>query len=82
MPAVPKQWLEAARGHFPAETDPLIKGLFQRLPKTGVEWSPAERVIWLKAVNAAFDLIYRQDSDGSDEIEIGVRQHFDEETAP
>lgn len=38
--------------------DPLITALFDRLPKPGSVWTQDERVAWVAAAEAAFDLIY------------------------
>lgn len=44
---------------------PLIQELFKTLPPPDTEWSIAERVKWLQAAAAIFDLLYSDDSDAS-----------------
>ena len=40
--------------------DPIIEGLFNRLPATGSEWSMAERKAWLTMIEQAFKVIYEE----------------------
>ena len=51
-------------GKEPPEIDPIIQGLFDRLPKTGSEWPESERKLWLKVLESSFDLVYL-DTQGS-----------------
>ena len=43
----------------PAETDPLIQALVDRLPKSDSIWSIDDRAKWLKAAAMVFNLIYK-----------------------
>ena len=38
--------------------DPIIEGLFGRLPHTGENWPESERRTWLSLIEAAFKVIY------------------------
>ena len=40
--------------------DPIIEGLFNRLPATGAEWPMAERKAWLTMIEQAFKVIYEE----------------------
>lgn len=64
-------------GRPPAtKMDPLVKALFDRLPKTeeGVKtpWPVAERGRWLQAANLIFDMIYEGD-DGDVDIRFSSK---------
>lgn len=41
------------------KTPPLILELFARLPRPGEEFPQAERLLWLRAAEAIFALIYK-----------------------
>ena len=62
----------------PAEemaSDPLIRGLVERLPKPDVVWPLEDRAKWLRTAAAIFALVYRTgDEEGQEreEGEIGV----------
>ena len=57
---------EADRG----TSDPLIRGLVDRLPKPNAVWSLEERAKWLRTAASVFGLIYK-DSDG-EQRQIGI----------
>lgn len=38
--------------------DPIIEGLFARLPPSGTEWPESERKTWLDLITAAFRVVY------------------------
>ena len=40
--------------------DPIIEGLFNRLPSTGSEWSIKDRKEWLTMIEQAFKVIYEE----------------------
>ena len=40
--------------------DPIIEGLFNRLPATGAIWPMAERKAWLTMIEQAFKVIYEE----------------------
>lgn len=42
--------------------DPIVAALFERLPVPGSVWPEAERMRWLDAVRASFDLIYKDEA--------------------
>ena len=46
------------------EHDPMIVGLFKRLPKPEDSWTLNERQRWLQTAAQIFDLIYGDDEDG------------------
>jgi hypothetical protein len=53
-----------------ADLDPMIQGLFKKLPKSG-DWSVADRVKWLQTAASIFGLIYtKSDPAASDEITV------------
>lgn len=61
----------------PAEemaSDPLIRGLVERLPKPDVVWPLEDRAKWLRTAAAIFALVYRTGDEGQkrEEGEIGV----------
>ena len=43
--------------------DPIIEGLFNRLPSSGSEWPMAERTAWLTMITQAFKVIYKEGDD-------------------
>lgn len=43
--------------------DPIVEGLFARLPKSGTYWSEENRSTWLKLIEAAFKVIYKDEPD-------------------
>lgn len=46
-------------------TDPLIRGLVERLPKPDCTWSLTDRAKWLRTAASIFGLVYKaSDSDG------------------
>jgi hypothetical protein len=45
--------------------DPIIQGLFDRLPNSGSEWPEADRIQWLSMITQAFKVIYKTESDKS-----------------
>jgi hypothetical protein len=48
-------------------TDPLIRGLVERLPKPDCTWSLADRAKWLRTAASIFGLVYKaSDSDGQE----------------
>ena len=49
--------MHKARGQRPY-IDPIIMELVAALPPAGMSFSPEERAKWLRAMEAAFDLIY------------------------
>lgn len=51
-------------------TDPLIRALIQKLPKSGDEWSADDRVTWLQMISMAFQMTYG----AVDTIEIKKKQ--------
>jgi hypothetical protein len=51
--------------------DPMIIGLFKRLPKPQDSWTLKERQRWLRTAAEVFDLIYGDEDDGK--IEVGIR---------
>ncbi|GLQ48834.1 hypothetical protein ACFFJT_17695 [Dyella flava] len=53
-----------------ADLDPMIQGLFKKLPKSG-DWGVADRIKWLQTAASIFGLIYtNSDTDVSDEISV------------
>jgi hypothetical protein len=38
--------------------DPIIQGLFERLPRPGAVWKADERQAWLTMMQQAFNVIY------------------------
>lgn len=42
--------------------DPIIEGLFARLPSSGSEWSEADRKVWLNLIEAAFKVVYEPET--------------------
>jgi len=50
--------------------DPILEGLFHRLPPVGQQWALHKRAAWLRAMASAFELIYQPDVT---ETVIGIR---------
>ena len=46
-------------GESPADSDPLMRALVDRLPQPNAIWSIDDRGKWLKAAAMAFNLIYK-----------------------
>jgi hypothetical protein len=46
------------------QTDLLIRGLVDHLPKPDTIWSLDERAKWLRTAVCIFGLVYKDDSDG------------------
>ena len=44
--------------------DPLIIGLFQKLPQPDEDWEEADRLKWLQTAANIFDLVYKGDCAG------------------
>lgn len=40
--------------------DPIIEGLFARLPSSGAEWGTSERREWLAMLEQAFKVVYEE----------------------
>jgi hypothetical protein len=40
---------------------PIVRELFALLPEPGIEWPLVERLRWLRAAEAVFKLIYKDD---------------------
>jgi hypothetical protein len=62
-----KQEQEAKKGNgsgFGGGHDPLIIGLFQKLPPPEADWPVAGRVKWLQTAANIFDLLYKRDGGG------------------
>ena len=53
------------------ETDLLIRGLVERLPKPNVAWSLEDRAKWLRTAASIFDLVYRTEDGEQRELSIG-----------
>ncbi len=49
--------------------DPMIVGLFKKLPDAETEWGVSERIKWLRTAANIFDLVYTSD-EGATEIEV------------
>ena len=47
----------------PPDVDPIIKGLFDRLPPSGQKWPKTKRKLWLQIIENSFDLVYEDDDD-------------------
>jgi hypothetical protein len=63
-----------------AGLDPLVQGLLQRMPKTGEEWSIADRRFWLQTLAMNLSFIHRDEpSDGS--IEVTIKKPKDDSPA-
>jgi hypothetical protein len=60
-----KQEQESKKGGngsgFGGDHDPLIIGLFQKLPPPEADWPVAGRVKWLQTAANIFDLLYKGD---------------------
>lgn len=50
--------------------EPLIRGLIERLPEIGAEWSLVDRAKWLNAAASNFDLMYTTTDDNG--IRVGL----------
>lgn len=50
--------------------DPMIIGLFKRLPKPQDSWTLKERQRWLRTAAEVFDLIYGDEDEGKIEVKI------------
>lgn len=48
----------------PPAIDPIIRGLLERLPKSGEVWPETERKLWLDLLAGSFKLIYKDKSNG------------------
>lgn len=59
------------RGNPVADHDPMIVGLFKKLPPADSSWETADRIKWLKTAANIFGLIY-ESSGQPDEISISV----------
>lgn len=46
------------------ELPPIIKELFALLPEPGAEWPLVDRLRWLRAAEAVFKLVYKDDGPG------------------
>ena len=55
----------------PKKLDPIIEGLFARLPPTGAEWPVVERKTWLGLMESAFNVIYEEEKDKSQIVRPG-----------
>ena len=53
------------------ETDLLIRGLVERLPKPNVAWSMEDRAKWLRTAASVFDLVYKTEDGEQRELSIG-----------
>jgi hypothetical protein len=53
------------------ETDLLIRGLVERLPKPNVAWSLEDRAKWLRTAASVFDLVYKTEDGEQREVSIG-----------
>jgi hypothetical protein len=51
-------------------TDPLIRGLVERLPKPDCTWSLADRAKWLRTAASIFGLVYKASDGDVQEIRI------------
>jgi hypothetical protein len=51
---------EADEEYETSRLDPIIKGLLDRLPAPGDEWSQQDREQWLQVLRLAFALIYHE----------------------
>ncbi len=60
----------ADRSAVAVNLDPILAGLFRRLPKVGEQWAYHKRAAWLRAMASAFELIYGPDVT---ETVIGIR---------
>lgn len=49
---------------------PLIKGLFQTLPKSNTVWSVKDRMNWLVLANTTFNMLYSSDEEKEIKIQI------------
>jgi len=54
--------------HAPLGLDPMIAGLIRRLPPVDAEWPAAKRRAWLRAAEAAFDVLYELPAGDSEEV--------------
>lgn len=52
------------------DSHPLIKGLFQTLPKSNTVWSVKDRMNWLVLANTTFNMLYLSDEEKEIKIEI------------
>jgi hypothetical protein len=62
------------RNAAPAETgttDPLLRGLVDRLPKPNGPWALDERAKWLRTAVSIFDLVYESGESEQREISVG-----------
>jgi hypothetical protein len=41
--------------------DPLILGLFQKLPEPDADWPAKDRLKWLQMATNIFDLVYKEE---------------------
>lgn len=41
------------------DVDPIIRGLLERLPRSGEVWPDQERKLWLQLLEGSFKLIYK-----------------------
>ena len=55
---------------------PLIKGLFQTLPKSNTAWGIKDRMNWLVLANTTFNMLYTNDDDK--EIKITINKIIDQ----
>lgn len=58
--------------------DPMVIGLFRKLPKSG-KWSSAERRVWFAAANSIFDLVYGEDKNNDQAERKSVRQNYSQD---
>lgn len=54
-----------------SDLDPMIQGLFLKLPPSDSEWSLGDRIKWLRTAANIFELVYSNETGGGD---IAVRQ--------
>ena len=55
-------------------TDPLIQGLFSKLPEPSTEWTLPARQKWLQTAANIFDLMYAQGETDAGELAIRVER--------
>ena len=59
----PQETKKGNGGGF-GDHDPLIVGLFRKLPEPEAEWSEEERLKWLETAANIFDLVFKGDCGG------------------
>lgn len=66
---------EDSDGKEAAVLDPIIRGLLERLPKSGAVWPETERKLWIGLLEGSFKLIYSDKDPESEVATLSLPSH-------